>query len=87
MGDEGIASFMGQIEVDPSKVECIVIAMYMDAAYMGEFNPMGVEEAWVHALEQYTAAGMHWTFWTYRRCRRYWAYRASRSNRASRIYR
>ena len=38
MGDEGIASFMGQIEVDPSKVECIVIAMYMDAAYMGEFT-------------------------------------------------
>lgn len=35
-------------------------------AYMGEFNPMGVEEAWVHALEQYTAAGMHWTFWSYK---------------------
>ncbi len=35
-------------------------------AYMGEFNPMGVEKAWVHALEQYTASGMHWTFWSYK---------------------
>jgi endoglucanase len=35
-------------------------------AYMGEFNPMGVEAAWVHAIEQYTASGMHWTLWSYK---------------------
>ena len=35
-------------------------------AYMGEFNLMGVEDAWHHALKQYSASGMHWSFWSYK---------------------
>lgn len=35
-------------------------------AYMGEFNLMGVEDAWHHALKQYSASGMHWTLWSYK---------------------
>jgi aryl-phospho-beta-D-glucosidase BglC (GH1 family) len=35
-------------------------------AYMGEFNLMGVEKAWHHALKQYSEAGMHWSFWSYK---------------------
>ena len=35
-------------------------------AYMGEFNLMGSEKAWHHALKQYSAAGFHWTFWSYK---------------------
>lgn len=35
-------------------------------AYMGEFNLMGVEEAWHHALVKYSEAGIHWSFWSYK---------------------
>lgn len=35
-------------------------------AYMGEFNLMGVEGAWHHALKQYSASGMHWSLWSYK---------------------
>lgn len=35
-------------------------------AFMGEFNPMGVESAWHHALKEYSASGMHWAFWSYK---------------------
>jgi aryl-phospho-beta-D-glucosidase BglC (GH1 family) len=35
-------------------------------AFMGEFNPMGTESAWNHALKEYSASGMHWTFWSYK---------------------
>ena len=35
-------------------------------AYMGEFNLMGVDSAWHHALKEYSAAGMHWSFWSYK---------------------
>jgi endoglucanase len=35
-------------------------------AFMGEFNPMGMESAWHHALKEYSASGMHWAFWSYK---------------------
>ena len=35
-------------------------------AFMGEFNPMGLESAWHHALKEYSASGMHWAFWSYK---------------------
>lgn len=35
-------------------------------AFMGEFNPMGLESAWNHALKEYSASGMHWAFWSYK---------------------
>ena len=35
-------------------------------ALIGEFNPMGNEEAWNYALQQFSAAGLHWTFWSYK---------------------
>ena len=38
MGQDGIESFMNAIGVDPTGMVCILIAMYMEAAYMGEFK-------------------------------------------------
>jgi endoglucanase len=35
-------------------------------AYIGEFNLMASEDAWHHALKEFSAAGIHWTFWTYK---------------------
>lgn len=35
-------------------------------AFMGEFNLMGVEGAWHHALKQYSDTGMHWCIWSYK---------------------
>jgi len=37
MDQDGIENFMQQIGVDPTKLEAILISMYMGAQYMGEF--------------------------------------------------
>jgi aryl-phospho-beta-D-glucosidase BglC (GH1 family) len=34
--------------------------------FIGEFNPMGHEEAWNYAFQQFNEAGMHWAFWNYK---------------------